>query len=274
IFGFHPRGTSLVRWLAEAGREVWVANLRAQGRSRAEGRGAGSPSLRSYAEIDLTAAIDEVLASTLTRQERVDVLGCSLGGSIAFAHLALARAPKIGALVAVGSPLRWRNVPAVLRVPFSSPRLAGMLRVSGARSFARVALPLAMKVPSLLSMYANPANIDLEAAPKMTETVEDPHPRVNKDIAKWLGQGDMVLRGVNVTEAMRARREPLLLVVANKDGIVPEATALSPTEVWGGEVTTLRVGDVEQWYAHADLFVGHEAPQRVFEPITKWLRAR
>jgi hypothetical protein len=36
----------------------------------------------------------------------------------------------------------------------------------------------------------------------------------------------------------------------------------------------LRVGDDQNWYAHADLFIGNDAPRALFEPMASWLRAR
>jgi pimeloyl-ACP methyl ester carboxylesterase len=274
IFGFHPAGTSLVAHLARAGREVWVANLRGQGKSRPRSPEAPCPSLRRYAETDLRTAVDAVLEGTETSADRADVLGASLGGSIAYAHVALERRHRIGALVAIGSPLQWRDVPVLLRIPFRSARLASLVRVRNTHRLAEVALPIATRVPALLSLYLNAANVDLTAASEMIRTVEDPHPRVNSDIAKWMNASDMILRGVNVTDALRAAREPLLVVMANRDGIVPASAALSAQGAWGGEVDVLRVGDDRRWYAHADLFVGHEAPARVFEPIARWLDAR
>lgn len=275
IFGYHPSGTSLVLHLARAGHEVWVANLRGQGASRRRSPEAPCPSLRRYAETDLRCALAAVLRETATRADRVDVLGASLGGSITYAHMALERRHRVGSVVAIGSPLRWLDVSALLRLPFRSPRLASLVRVNNTRRLAELALPLATRLPVLLSLYLNAANVDLRAAPEMIRTVEDPHPRVNSDIAKWLAASDMILRGVNVTEALRACDEPLLLVVANKDGIVPQATALSARDAWGGDdVSVLTVGDRQRWYAHADLFVGHRAEEHVFEPIARWLRER
>ncbi|HJL06385.1 MAG TPA: alpha/beta fold hydrolase [Polyangiaceae bacterium LLY-WYZ-15_(1-7)] len=271
ILGFHPGGTSLVHALCASGREVWCADLRGQGRSHRVDSGAPPPSLRRLAERDLPAACDAALEASESTAGRVDVLGCSLGGSLAFAYLALAPTPPVRRVVAIGSPLRWIATPGLLRAAFTSRRLAGAIRIAGTRRVAGLVFPLAGKLPGLLALYANAANIDLEEAATMVRTVEDPHPRMNRDIAAWVKHGDLVLRGVNVTEAMRRRREPLLLVAANRDGIVPEATALGPREVWGGPVSVLRVGTPERWYAHADLFVGREAPERVFAPIVSWL---
>ncbi|MCZ7685719.1 MAG: alpha/beta hydrolase [Sandaracinaceae bacterium] len=119
IFGFHPAGTSMVQHLASSGFEVWVANLRRQGRSFPVSGDSPAPSLRRYAETDLRAAIATVLTETETRADRVDVIGASLGGSIGYAHLALEPRHRIGSLVAIGSPLRWVEVPPILRIPFS-----------------------------------------------------------------------------------------------------------------------------------------------------------
>jgi hypothetical protein len=165
----------------------------------------------------------------------------------------------------------------LLRTLFGSPWLAGQLVIRGVRPLMRAGAPVLRVAPWLVSVYMNAAHVDLSAVAEMLNTVEDPHPRVNRDIARWMAAGDMVLRGVNVTEALAAstRERPLLVVVSNRDGIVPESANLSATTAWGGgDVETLRVGDDERWYAHADLFVGDDAPRTVFEPMARWLVAR
>jgi pimeloyl-ACP methyl ester carboxylesterase len=276
IFGFHPRGTSLEGYLAGQGIEVWTANLRGQGRSERTRKDAPGPTMERYAHEDVKAVLDLVQAHSEAAAERIDVLGASLGGSITFAHLSrpAARA-RIATVIAVGSPLRWEHVPLFLRVPFASRRIAGLVRVSGARRLAQTVLPLVKHAPFALSVYMNASHVDLDAASELVRTVEDPHPAVNRDLAGWMKARDLVVSDVNVTEAMREVRAPLLLVVANEDGIVPEVVATSAARVWGGrDVTTLRISTPDDWYAHADLFVGHASPEVVFAPIERWLRER
>jgi pimeloyl-ACP methyl ester carboxylesterase len=276
IFGFHPRGTSLESHLASEGIEVWTANLRGQGRSERARPDAPGPTMARYAHEDVQAVIDLVLRESEGRATQLDVLGASLGGSITFIHLSRPEArARIASVIAVGSPLAWEEVPIFLRVPFASRRVAGLVRVSGARRLASTVLPLVKHVPAALGMYMNAAHVDLDAASDLVRTVEDPDPAVNRDIAGWMKSRDLVIDGVHVTRAMREVTQPLLLVVANQDGIVPERVATSAARAWGGsDVTTLRIGTPEDWYAHADLFVGHASPEIVFAPIERWLRER
>ncbi|MCB9520794.1 MAG: alpha/beta fold hydrolase [Myxococcales bacterium] len=274
IFGYHPQGTSMRAALAGAGFEVWSLNLRRQGESRPLSKRAQSPSIRAFADVDLPAAVHAVSARTGTQHRSVDLIGCSLGGSIALATAALRPEVRIGSIVAIGSPLRWEDTHPVLKLATKSPTLAGLVRVSGARRLAHTALPLLTRVPALLGVYMNPDNVDTSAVAELVKTVEDPSPRVNYEIACWIQQGDLVLRGVNVSERLAERRGDLLLVVANRDGIVPAATARSAMNVWGGSTDVLEIGNDQRWYSHADLFVGRDAVEDVFDPLAAWLRSR
>ncbi|MBW2524871.1 MAG: alpha/beta fold hydrolase [Deltaproteobacteria bacterium] len=274
IFGYHPKGTSMERCLAEGGYEVWSLNLRSMGHARPLRKRPGAVTLRAYSEVDVPAAIERVLERTQTTGGEVVTIGCSLGGTILYGYLALRpRDHGVSRVIAMGAPLRWIDTHALLRVLFASPRVAGTLRLSGTRRFARVVAPVLQQVPSLLSMYMNSASIDMAHLPEMTDTVEDPKPRINREISLWLRSGDLSYGDVNITEAVGRVDLPLLVVLSNRDGIVPETTALSVVDAWGGQdVEVLEVGDDEGWYAHANLFVADDAPERVFEPIIAWLR--
>lgn len=276
IFGYHPRGTSLMGHFAAAGFEVWTFDLRRTGRSKVAARRAGATSLEAYITEDLPAVMDAVLErSECEDTSAVDVVGASLGGTIVFAHLALNGAQsRFGTVVAIGAPLRWEDVHPAVKIVFGSPWLMSKLKITGAKRIARAALPIIAKVPKLLSIYMNPAIVDLRDPKALVQTVEDPNPRINADIARWIKARDLELCGVNVTQGLAAIDQPLLLVIANKDGIVPPATALAAEGAWGGDVETLHVGDEDVWYAHADLFIGDPAPMSVFEPITRFLLER
>jgi pimeloyl-ACP methyl ester carboxylesterase len=275
IFGYHPRGVSLEGALAAAGLEVWRVDLRAQGDSRSIG-GDDRFGLEELAVTDLSAAIHAVVDRSHTGAEKADLIGASLGGSIAFAHVALVDDHRVGALVAVGAPVRWVKVHPLVRAAFGSPTLAGLVRFKGTRKLAGAALPLVLKrMPWLLSIYMSPGQIDHGALDELVKTVEDPNRWINKQIAQWIREGDLVVRGRNVARELRRLQMPLLCVVANGDGIVPPETArFSYDQVASEDRTLLVVGDEELSLAHADMFISDQAHDRVFAPVRDWLVRR
>ncbi len=272
IFGFHPKGPSLVESLAARGLEVWTIDLRGQGRS-IRARGTRRYGLAELAIDDLGAAIGHVLAHTDTASPRLDLVGCSLGTALSFAHVACIPGAPVHALVSMAGLVTWKDAHPAVRMAFASPRLAGMLRVRNTRRLARVALPVVARVaPSLLSFYLNHRSTDLTQSAKMVQTVEDPHPVINREIAEWLRRGDLVIRGVNVSARLKDLRHPFLCVVANHDGIVMPATARHTFETIGSaRKELLLVGDDDLPVAHADLFLCNGAQERVFEPLGDFL---
>lgn len=275
IFGYHPRGKSMEAYWAEKGFEVWSINLRAQGNSRRVG-GRKNYGFFEAAVTDLGTAFDYILQNTDTKADRLDGVGCSLGGTYLYVNLAYHQERnRLGSVVTIGAPLRWIQVNPVLKTAFGSPRVAGMLAIRGVRPFARLAMPVLTRVPRLLHLYLHPEIVDTSRMNEMIRTVENPDRLLNREISEWLRRGDLVIRGVNVTEGVGKVTNPLLLVLSNADGIVPEASALSAYDKMGSTVKDiLCVGTRETPVAHADLFVSDIAQEWVFEPLAQWLAAR
>lgn len=274
IFGYRPAGPSLLESWVARGFETWTVDFRNQGHARNVG-GAVDYHLDDIACTDLKVTIDHVLAHTETGADRVDAVGCSLGGTYLFVHLACIQDHRIGSVVAMGAPLRWESIHPLLAVAFRSTWLAGKLKFKGTRKLANVFFPLLIRLPKLLSIYLHTSHVDCSNPKQLCRTVEDPNPRLNREIALWLKSRDLVVRGVDVTKALQQVDRPLLDVVANADGIVPEDTALSCFHHWGAaDKQVLRVGDERLRFAHADLFVSNHAQERVFDPIADWLVAR
>ena len=275
VLGFHPGGRPMIRVLAEAGLEVWSGAMRRQRGSRRLVRRAGLPGLQAFADQDVPVLIDAVLSRTATRADRVDLVGSSRGGSVAYAHLALHPDAPVGGLIAIGAPLQWEHVHPVLRILFASERVAGWVPMTGTDTVARRLFPVVAKVPALLSIYMNLDHVALDDARELTRGVDEPDRRVNRDLVRWMRQGTLRFRGIDVSQALGRETRPLLVILANQDGIVPRASAVPALELWGGEDTTLlEIGTPDDWYAHADLFIAPEAPERVFEPMATWLRDR
>lgn len=272
ILSYHPRGASLVSYLADTGREIWTCNLRGQGQSQPTGK-PGRFGLKELSLVDLPAILGAVREHSETGHDEIDLVGCSLGASMIYAYLAHhPDSHGIGSLVAMGGPLRWEGVHPLVKLAFSSGRLAGAIPVKGTRRAARRLLPLARHVTPLMSIYMNTEAVDLSEPDQLVKTVEDPVRWINRQVARWIQQGDLVVDGLNVVEALTLTDLPIFAVLANADGIVPPATARSVEDVLGPEqVDVLEVGDAERWAAHADLFIGDDAQSRVFSPIAEWL---
>lgn len=273
IFGFHPNGLSMEASLAMAGFDVWSVNLRGQGGSRRRG-GSKAYTMAEIAREDFPAAIEGVLKHTMAEgASKVDVIGASLGGTFIYAYLALNKDPQINSIVAMGAPMRWDEINPVLKAAFSVPELLGRIPLRGTQQMAKFALPLAVKAPFLLSVYLHPELIDMTALGELTKTVEDPNPRLNRQIGYWIRHKDLVLDGVNVTQALAERDNPVLCLLANADGIVPRETALSAHRAMRSKVKdVLEIGDAQQKYAHADLFICNGADEKIFRPIGEWLK--
>jgi pimeloyl-ACP methyl ester carboxylesterase len=272
IFGYHPTGKSMEGYWAGEGFEVWSVNLRGQDGSKCVG-GKRPYGFHDAAVTDLGCVLEYIVRHTETSCSRVDGVGCSLGGTYLFVYLAcMGSASRLGSVVAIGAPLQWRDVHPALKAVFGSKWLAGSIRIRGARQLAGMAMPLLKRVPRLLGVYLHPAIVDTSKMNEMVQTVEDPNPFLNREIAEWLRSGDLFVRGVNVTEGVAGARNPLLVVLSNADGIVPESSALSAYERMGSlKKDILRVGTESVPVAHADLFVSDVAQQWVFEPLAKWL---
>src|SRR5262249_10517524 len=145
---------------------------------------------------------------------------------LSFAHLACVPTAPVHAIVSMAGLVTWRSAHPVIRFAFASPRLLGMVPVRHTRRFARFALPVLAKVaPSVLGVYLNGRSTDLTQTARMVQTVEDPHPLINREIGEWMARGDLVLRGVNVSANLPALKNPFLCVVANHDGIVLPETS-------------------------------------------------
>lgn len=275
IFRFHPTGISMEQFLADEGFEVWSVNLRGQGEARAH-RESKRYGLRELALVDLPCARDAVLAETHTKAESFDALGCSLGAAITYAYLAHhPEDHRVGAMVSMGGPLRWERVHPLIKLAFTSSRLAGAVPIAGTRQMARVALPLARAVPGMLSIYMNAHLSDLSQVDKLVQTVDDPNPALNRELAQWIKQRDLVVDGLNVSHALPRAQFPLLCIAANGDGIVPPEVVFSARGVLGaGRVDVLEVGDERHRFAHADLFISRLSHSMVFLPMARWLQGR
>lgn len=274
LFDVHPRGPSLIATLLTAGFETWTVYLRGTGQSRRRSPTAGGISLAGYVDQDLPAALATVLEQGTTGASQVLAVGSSLGGSIVYGHLARAGAARVAGVVALGSPFLWEPPHPVVRALFSSRKLAEAVPMNGASRLAMRMLPPLARL-GWAAPYVNPEHVNMDDVRSLIGGIADPSPELNGEIAEWMSRRDFQLEGVAVAPALERITVPLLIVVANRDGLVSRAAACSVTDWWGGsDVEVLEVGTHDDWFSHADLFVAATAPERVFAPVARWLTTR
>lgn len=276
ILAYHPRGRSMVAYLVDEGFEVWTANLRGQGGARRLPDASEHASLEGLALVDLPAALSRVRDETRTDRRHLVAIGCSLGGSLLYAYLAHhPEASSLAGVVTLGAPLRWQ-LPSMLQRGLSVAPLGWLrhLDIRGTRTAARWALPWARRFPGLVAVYMNARRIELGNPERLARTVDDPDPNLNAQLLSWVRDGDLTVGGRNVSEGLGASSLPILAFAANRDGVVPRSAAEAVTSLAGGPVDFEVVGDDARWFAHADLFIAHDAEEKVFAPLAGWLRAR
>lgn len=273
IFGFHPNGISMEEHLARAGLEVFSVDLRGQGRSLTLPGASEDYGLAELAVDDVRTAIRKVLEVTKTGAREVDLVGVSLGTTFVFAHLACEPATPVRCIVSMGGLVTWVKIHPLIRLAFASPALVSRVRFKSARALAQRLLPfLAHRAPKVLSIYMHAQSTDLSQADVMAQTVENPNPNVNRDIARWIGDRELIVRGVNVSRRVPRMTYPLLCFVAREDGIVPPETARWPYDAIGStDKELIEVGDDETPIAHADLFVSRISHEKVFTPLARFL---
>jgi len=272
ILGYHPTGRPLAAYLADRGYEVFCLDLRGQGAAHPTA-GHRRFGMSDVALTDLDAAVSAIPRhSTAGAPRGVTIVGCSLGATYMFMHAAWRSRPEVARLVNLGGPLRWDAVHPVVAALARAP--AGAFSIRGTRSIARAALPVLAKIPGLLDLYLNPALCDLTRPESLVHTVDDPVPRINAEIARWVRSKDLVLEGRNLSDDARGISLPLLTIIANADGIVPPETVRSGDRLVGTPASGRSVvvaGDASARMAHADLFISERAESDVFRPLADWL---
>jgi pimeloyl-ACP methyl ester carboxylesterase len=274
ILGYHPTGISMEAYFARRGYEVWSVDLRGQGDSNSFS-GKRNYEMADLALTDLTVCFDFIAEHTQSDRDGLNAIGCSLGGSLVFIHLACQASHHVRACAALGAPLRWEKVHPLLALAFRSEWLAGLFPHRGNRRLASVLFPLALKVPRSLHLYMHPEISDTSDHTTLLRTVDDTSRALNRQMARWIKEKELHLAGRNISHELNELDLPFLCVIANADGVVPAETALSAYEEWGGDdKSVLVVGDSSRRFAHADLFISDFSEELVFAPIADWFVAR
>ncbi len=252
---------SLARYLARAGHETWVLELRGRGL-------AGGPIEATFddqAEFDVRAAIRTVLG---TGAKQVNWVGHSKGGLVAYGHLARNPEAPIRALVALGSPASFAVQSAL---PKFLDRIAPLLSMKSIPMSRVGQLAFLGPPPGGLTPYMlRAANVDPEIMKRaMFNMASDIPGGVARQFAQWIrtGKFDSADGKFDYRKNMAAIKIPILLIAGSHDLLAPPLAVARAQEWVSGPVKLLVAGKAHGFhedYGHGDLAIGKKAPDEIF----------
>lgn len=270
-------GHSLARWLAAHGREAWTLSLRGTGLSDApgDGRPAGFD-LDTYATLDLPAAISKV--KEVSRADRIDFIGHSMGGLVGYAYLARG-GPEIAAAVTLGSPVRLDYGGPYDSALSALANLLGdgwMLPAATPPLFA-VPVSLAIAGSPLEALMYNPENTSAETWRRMLATgTANVSAGVLRQLSHLFRSGRFLDAGgrQDYGAALANVRVPVLVVAGKLDRLAVPPAVHAAYRVLGGPKRYLLAGveaGAKYDYGHMDLVLGERAALEVWPHLLRFL---
>ncbi|MBI3182921.1 MAG: alpha/beta hydrolase [Myxococcales bacterium] len=252
-------GSGLARFLQANGREVYLAELRGQGKS-------GAPTgwrLSQLVSLDLPAVAAAIRAE---RPGPLDLLAHGYSGTLALAASEVELRGAVRRVVALSTPV-------FPEVPSSH---AESLFASGGKLSGLGAGPPAARTFELL--FALGGNFPRGRLAELRGTgLSDLGKAASSDLLGWMREGDLELGGgSSVRRRIGRYGRPTLLFLPLGDNFAHPEFASPLREVSAAKVTVRvlsRVELLDEDYSHLSLLHGEDAEDDVFEPALEFLDA-
>jgi predicted alpha/beta hydrolase len=262
---------SMARYLARAGFDAWVLELR--------GRGLAGPTsdfnFDDLAEYDVRAAIRTAL-STGARQ--VLWVGHSKGGLTLYAHLARNPEAPVRAAATLGSPFTFAVQPGLRTF---MRRIEPLLKLKSIPTRRVTNIALFGAPPGPLTRYMMLAdNMAPEVVRKALANVPaDISGGVVRQFARWIESHTFTSHdgSFDYRAPLAQVRQPFLLMAGNRDLLAPPLAVARAKEHLGGPVKLVVAGRAHGFsedYGHADLVLGRRAPDEIFPVVEAFLAAQ
>jgi polyhydroxyalkanoate synthase len=252
---------SVARHLSRRGRDVWLLTLRSGVRSSL--RRSALTTFDRMARYDLPLAIQEVLSRT--ESDRLDYVGFSMGGMLAYAALPeLIPQGKVRRVVIMGSPgkVDVYDAPARLLAKMTplwlipEAPLQPMSRLVG-RVAGRLRTPVHHRI-------INPENMAPSDYPTALATISTIPRALLSDFARFVRTGTLTFEGRPVLDALAGLEIPVQFVAGEEDRIAPPDHVRAAYEAWGRERPHVekifwvagRASGAAFGYGHGDLAMG------------------
>lgn len=279
---------SMMNFLVGEGFEVWNAELRGHGLSRAN----GSPypkEFDDYVDSDLPALIDFV--RRLSRHDKVFVVGHSLGATIAYAA-AHEQQPYLKGLVSIAGPCHFgRGVPLLRGLAMVLGPLQKVFRVEGLLPDYFLVDLIGVLASPVINLIDHPLNRVLDhiwlpgsiERDILLERVGLGFDRTGTAVigilVRWADSGEFhdANRERDFEERLGEVEVPALFVTGDRDTAVPWPSVEGAFHNLRGPDKTWREFGKERdgvSFGHCDLICGREAPRVVWPVIGAWLKER
>ncbi|MBW2460822.1 MAG: alpha/beta fold hydrolase [Deltaproteobacteria bacterium] len=279
-YTWHVAGRSFSAYLAREGWDVFNCDLRGHGRSRRFGSQRPRV-LEEYIREDVPALASEALR--ISGDERIFLIGHSMGGIISYGAAATGLRQKTSGIVSIGSPYLFGTgsrtlsaVSAVLNtfrntgVFDSNPRLP--LRLVGRHLHKRRRLWDSRFWLSPIRPWTPGSVEDSVLDDYLSRAFDWSSLEIAFDIFR--AGKDGVLAGRHGRSNYRAAFEhldrPLLVIAGTRDHLAPPESVRPACRGSRSRDKTYRAFPM----GHVDLIVGREAPKTVWPTVSEWLARR
>lgn len=271
---------SLATYLAAAGFDTWLLDLRGHGDSTRDARGLEQRSgwsVDDYGRYDVPAAVAYVRART--GADKVAYVGHSMGGMVAAITLSTQpeTAASLSSVVAVGSPLDFSDPDPVIGAALQLASLTGPL------------LPVVQSsigADLQASIRKNPLPVDAI----LYNDIADPAVRADmyRSVVSPLSGGELEQFGqlkaggafrsadgqVDYLAALAQVEVPVMVIAGRADNVAPVDRVLPYYSALGGEKALVIAGRATGFaadYGHMDLALGDHAREEIFPLIRDWI---
>lgn len=274
---------SAVSILLEEGYEVFLLDLRGR-------YSAGSPgflfgektytyNFDDYVKYDMDTAITEVLERT--GKKKVNWIGHSMGGMIAYARIGSLGEDRVANLVTIGSPFSFPEPSKTLKFANSMSFLTYVLPAIPVRRMARIKAGIRIPIfpdGKVMNLIYWEENVDAKVnrGLKLVSVNDISIPEI-RQFSRWVERASITDNEgkINYTENLKNIKIPTLLVWGTRDNLAPGYVVRDVYERLGSGEKEIRIlgrsqGHSED-YGHTDLIIGKKAGQEVFLPISLWL---
>ena len=274
--------TSLAKYLARDGFDVWNLSLRGTGRSlNPLGGGRMRWNLDDMIRDDLGAVVAYVQSQS--GSPKVNWVGFEMGGLLLYGFVEQKQSRShIGALVTVGAPATFSHpeqepMKSLLELQ-KSPNWRKLLLYMDGPLVGRLLLPV---IPKVEEFFLNPDNMDPKLKERLLESALAPiNAGVLDHITTMVREGEFVSHNAdyNYRKNLAKLRIPVLLIGGEKDGVAPPNALRATYRAIQSKDRTRRIFGSHPKdsaaYGHYDLILGKKAKEEVFPLIARWLKQR